>query len=80
MLPAGAALATLAVPLSKVALFGNVGADGAALTADVVTGFAPGLVGYALFYFLTRMLYAMDDTRTPALVHAVGGRGRGASP
>ena len=33
-------------------------------------GFAPGLVGYALFYFLTRMLYATGDTRTPATVHA----------
>ncbi len=69
VLPAAAALGTLAGPLSAVALFGNVGPSGASLTGDVITGFAPGLVGYALFYFLTRMLYAMDDTRTPALVH-----------
>ena len=27
-------------------------------------------MGYALFYFLTRMLYAMGDTRTPAAAHA----------
>ncbi len=69
VLPAAAALGTLAGPLSRVALFGNVGSAGTSLTGNVITGFAPGLVGYALFYFLTRMLYAMDDTRTPALVH-----------
>lgn len=70
VLPSAAALGTLAGPLSEVALFGNVDREGAALIADVVTGFAPGLVGYALFYFLTRMLYATGDTRTPTLVHA----------
>ncbi|MGK2929798.1 MAG: murein biosynthesis integral membrane protein MurJ [Acidimicrobiales bacterium] len=70
VLPAAAALATLAEPLSGVALFGNVDRAGAALIADVVTGFAPGLIGYALFYFLTRMLYATGDMRTPTLVHA----------
>ena len=70
VLPAAAALAALATPLTRAALFGNVGASGADLVADVVGGFAPGLIGYALFYFLTRMLYAMDDTRTPATVHA----------
>lgn len=70
VLPAAAALAALASQLTDVALFGNVGSAGADLTASVVVGFAPGLVGYGLFYFLTRMLYAMDDTRTPATVHA----------
>ncbi|WP_436796124.1 murein biosynthesis integral membrane protein MurJ [Actinospongicola halichondriae] len=69
VLPAGAALWALSEPISRLARFGNVDAAGAALTADVVAGFAPGLVGYSLFYFLTRMAYAMDDTRTPALVH-----------
>lgn len=69
VLPAGAALGALSEPISRLARFGNVDAAGAALTADVVAGFAPGLVGYSLFYFLTRMAYAMDDTRTPALVH-----------
>ena len=69
VLPAVAALGTLAEPLSRVALFGNVDQQGAELISDVVAGFAPGLIGYALFYFLTRMLYAMDDMRTPTLVH-----------
>ncbi|HSP04730.1 MAG TPA: lipid II flippase MurJ [Acidimicrobiales bacterium] len=71
VLPSAVALGVLAEPLARVASFGNVGQGGAELIADVVRGFAPGLVGYALFYFLTRMLYAMEDTRTPATAHAV---------
>lgn len=70
VLPAAAALATLAGPLSGVALFGNVDRAGTRVIADVVTGFAPGLIGYGLFYFLTRMLYATGDMRTPTVVHA----------
>jgi putative peptidoglycan lipid II flippase len=70
VLPSAVALGVLAEPLARVASFGNVGPGGTELIADVVRGFAPGLVGYALFYFLTRMLYAMGDTRTPATVHA----------
>jgi putative peptidoglycan lipid II flippase len=71
VLPSAVALGVLADPLARVASFGNVGPGGAELIGDVVRGFAPGLVGYALFYFLTRMLYAMEDTRTPAAAHAV---------
>lgn len=70
VLPSAVALGVLASPLARLASFGNVGPGGVELIADVVRGFSPGLVGYALFYFLTRMLYAMDDTRTPATVHA----------
>lgn len=71
VLPAAVGLGVLAPELSRAAMFGNVGTAGVDQVADVVRGFAPGLLGYALFYFLTRMLYAMDDTRTPATVHAV---------
>ena len=71
VLPAAAALGALAVPLADVALFGNVGSAGADSIAGAVLGFAPGLVGYGLFYFLTRILYAWDDARTPAVVHGV---------
>ena len=71
VLPAAAALAALAAPLADFALFGNVGSAGAESIAGAVRGFAPGLVGYGLFYFLTRVLYAWDDARTPAVVHGV---------
>lgn len=70
LLPSAVALGVLAPPLARLASFGEVGPGGVELIADVVRGFSPGLLGYALFYFLTRMLYAMDDTRTPATVHA----------
>ncbi len=71
VLPVAAALVALAGPLSRVALFGETGADGAELVRLTLVGFAPGLLGYGAFYFLTRILYALDDTRTPAAVHAV---------
>lgn len=71
VLPAAVALATLAGPLSRLVLFGNVDRAGRDVVADAVVAFAPGLVGYGLFYFFTRVLYAWGDSRTPALVHAV---------
>jgi len=69
VLPVAAALVALAGPLTSLALFGETGAEGAELVRRALVGFAPGLIGYGLFYFLTRILYALDDSRTPALVH-----------
>ncbi len=71
VLPAAVALGALAGPVTRLTLFGNVGDAGADATRAAVVGFAPGLVGYGLFYFLTRILYATGDTRAPALVHGV---------
>lgn len=70
VLPVAAGLVALAGPLSRVVLFGETGDAGAELVRVTLVGFAPGLLGYGAFYFLTRILYAMDDTRTPAAVHA----------
>ncbi|HEX4901867.1 MAG TPA: lipid II flippase MurJ [Acidimicrobiales bacterium] len=69
VLPVAAALVALAGPLTSVALFGETGEAGAELVRLTLVGFAPGLIGYGLFYFLTRISYALDDTRSPALVH-----------
>jgi len=71
VLPVAAALVALAGPLTSIALFGETGAAGAELVRLALVGFAPGLIGYGLFYFLTRILYALDDTRSPAIVHGV---------
>lgn len=71
VLPVAAAFIALAGPIADVALFGEVTPLGADIVVAAVIGFAPGLVGYGLFYFLSRIWYAMDDTRTPAMVHAV---------
>ncbi|MDP8986791.1 MAG: murein biosynthesis integral membrane protein MurJ [Actinomycetota bacterium] len=69
VLPATAALAALAHPLTRVLLFGESAGSGRAVVAGAVIAFAPGLLGYGAFLFLTRALYAVGDTRTPSLVH-----------
>jgi putative peptidoglycan lipid II flippase len=71
VLPVAALFIALAGPIARVALFGEVTAEGSDIVVAAVLGFAPGLLGYGAFYFLSRIWYAMDDTRTPALVHAV---------
>jgi putative peptidoglycan lipid II flippase len=67
-LPAAAALVALADPLARVLLFGQ-SAEATGVVPDVVVAFAPGLVGYGLFLFLARGLYAVGDMRQAALVH-----------
>lgn len=68
-LPAAAALFALSEPLGRLLLFGeSSGAAGSALPG-VVAAFAPGLVGYGIFLFLARGLYAVGDMRGAALVH-----------
>lgn len=66
---AAALLGSLGGLVSRTVLFGETGAAGAALVAGALAGFAPGLVGYALFLFASRVSYARNDTRTPALVN-----------
>lgn len=66
---AAALLGALGGLISRAVLFGETGPDGAAQVAGALAGFAPGLVGYALFLFASRVSYARGDTRTPALVN-----------
>jgi putative peptidoglycan lipid II flippase len=75
-LPATAAFLALAPLLADVALFGATAESGTENVAAALRGFAPGLIGYGAFLFLTRAWYATGDARTPALVNvavAVGG-------
>ncbi len=67
-LPATAALMALAGPLAQLLLFGESRGDTAVVAATLVA-LAPGLVGYGVFVFLTRALYALGDARLAALVH-----------
>jgi putative peptidoglycan lipid II flippase len=69
---AAAALAALAWPLVRVAAFGAARDGGLAPLAHAVIAFAPGLVGYGLLYYLTRVAYARGDARTPMVATAVG--------
>lgn len=68
VLPATAALFTLAEPIARVALFGR-GDAGAHQVALATAAFAPGLLPYGAFLLLTRAAYARADARTPALVN-----------
>lgn len=64
---AGALLAASAGAERLFSLLADVTGMGAALVA-----MAPGLVGYALVYQVTRVLFAMDRSRGAAVVTAVG--------
>ncbi len=66
---AAALLGALGGLISRIVLFGETGSAGAAQVAGALAGFAPGLVGYSLFLFASRVSYARQDTRTPALVN-----------
>ena len=71
VLPVAAGLVALARPAGSMALFGETTPDGVDLVVASLVGFAPGLLGYGIFYFLSRVFYALDDTHTPAVVHGV---------
>ncbi|MCU1453571.1 MAG: putative rane protein putative virulence factor [Acidimicrobiales bacterium] len=76
VLPAAALLIGLAPLIAHAVLFGRTDARGASQVADVLIGFAPGVYGYGIFLFVSRVLYARGDTRSPALVNlgvALGG-------
>jgi putative peptidoglycan lipid II flippase len=69
-IPAALGLLVLAEPIARV-LFEHgqaVPADSVAI-AETLQGFAVGLLFFSSFQLLTRTFYAMQDSRTPALVN-----------
>jgi putative peptidoglycan lipid II flippase len=69
-IPAALGLLVLAEPIARV-LFEHgqaVAADSEAI-AQAMQGFAVGLLFFSSFQLLTRTFYAMQDSRTPALVN-----------
>lgn len=74
--PAAALLVAVGRPALEAGRLGRLDAAGAGLAARVLAAYALGLLGYAGFQLLTRALYALGDTRAPALVNggvALGG-------
>lgn len=69
-LAAGGALFALAEPLARLVLFG-AGANSVGAVAATIRGFAPGIIGYGGFLFLTRAFYALRDARTPAVANGL---------
>jgi putative peptidoglycan lipid II flippase len=70
VLPSSVGMAVLARPLI-VGLLGHGSFSGEAgvVTADVLVGFAVGLLGFSVYLFAMRGFYALQDTRTPFVLN-----------
>ena len=72
LLPAAAGYIALAVPIAIVVFgHGQTSLAGATLDGRTLQVFSLGLVFFAMFQLLSRAFYAMQDTRTPALINMV---------
>jgi putative peptidoglycan lipid II flippase len=70
LVPASLGYLALAHPIARVILqHGRFSRDSAELAARVLQAFALGLPFFSAFQLLTRTFYAMQDSRTPALVN-----------
>lgn len=71
IVPAAVGLAVLSTPIVRLLLEQGVfTAESTRLVAPVLSAFALGLAGFSLFQLFLRAHYALQDTRTPALVNA----------
>ena len=72
VLPSAVGMGVLARPLI-VGLLGHGAFSGAAglLTADVLSNFAVGLLGFSIYLFALRGFYALHDTKTPFVINVV---------
>ena len=72
LIPASLGYLVLARPIVRLLLeHGETGAASGDLVAEVLVAFAIGLFGFSTFQLLLRASYAMQDSRTPALVNLV---------
>jgi putative peptidoglycan lipid II flippase len=72
LIPATLGYLVLARPIVRLLLeHGETGAASGDLVAEVLVAFAIGLFGFSTFQLLLRASYAMQDSRTPALVNLV---------
>ncbi len=70
VVPATMGYVALAHPIARAVLqHGHFSSDSAELTARVLQAFVVGLPFFSAFQLLTRTFYAMQDSRTPALVN-----------
>jgi putative peptidoglycan lipid II flippase len=72
VLPAAAGYLVLAEPIVRLLLeHGVAGARSTELVSGVLTFFAVGLFPFSAFLLFLRAFYAMQDTRTPALINVL---------
>lgn len=70
IVPAALGYLVLALPIVRLLLlYGNASQADAEVIARTLQAFALGLPFFSAFQLLTRTFYAMQDTRTPALVN-----------
>ena len=69
ILPSAAMLLALATPLVSLYRFGAFPATAIPLVATVLSGWAAGLFFFSASVLVLRAFYAMQDTRTPAIVN-----------
>ncbi len=69
VVPSSVALAVLAQPAVAVLVRGGFDVHDAAVTADVLQGFAIGLVPFSVYLFTLRGFYAQQNTRTPFFIN-----------
>jgi putative peptidoglycan lipid II flippase len=68
VVPVAAALVALALPIMHVVAFGQAARSGPPLLAAGLASLAVGLLPYAALLLFARAFYALDDSRTPAIV------------
>ncbi len=68
LLPAGAGLAVLADPVTRLVFGNGSGAADYHFVAWALVAFAVGLVPFTIQYLYLRAFYALDNTRTPFLL------------
>ena len=70
MVPATVLLVLLGPRIAQLLLgYGNTSDPGARLVGTVLQSFAGGVLAYSVYYVLLRGFYALEDTRTPALIN-----------
>jgi putative peptidoglycan lipid II flippase len=70
VIPAALGYIALSVPIVRLLLqYGESGATDTELIAGILLFFSLGLFSFSMFQLLLRAFYAMQDTRTPALVN-----------
>jgi putative peptidoglycan lipid II flippase len=70
VIPASLGYVALSLPIIRLLLqYGNNNAHGSQLTASILAVMALGLFPFSLFQLALRAFYAMQDTRTPALIN-----------
>ena len=75
VVPAAVGYVVLARPLVTALLArGSLTQSSAALVADILAALAIGLPGFSVYLFALRGFYAVQDTRTPFFLNALGER------